>query len=243
MDQSKLEILDILEDEEQAIWIVTYADLMTLLLVFFILMYAISSLNLLKFKTVLASIQVSLGEEKPGIGLLEIVKVPEQLDQKISLADLSGLRTREHELLGDIDDLIQEKKLGKYIIAQISEGKIYIQIRGKVLFNSGAAQLNDDAKPILDKIISIIQDYVEFDVNIKGHTDNTPISTAQFASNWELSAIRATTVLKYFIDGEVNPMRLTATGYGDFLPLVANNSAENRAINRRVEFVLERETK
>ncbi len=242
MKPSRPDIIDILDDEEQSIWIVTYADLMTLLLVFFILMYAISSLNLLKFKKVLASIQVSLGEEKPGIGLLEIFKVPEKLDKKVSLADLSGLKTRENELLGDIDDLIQEKKLGKHIIAQISAGKIYIQIRGKVLFNSGAAQLNDDAKPILDKIIGIMQDYEEFDVNIKGHTDNTPISTAQFASNWELSAIRATTVLKYLIDGEVNPMRLTATGYGDFLPLVANNSVENRAINRRVEFVLERET-
>jgi len=237
------DIVDIIEDDNEVTWLVTYADLMTLLLVFFVLMYAISSLNLIKFKHVISSIQVNLGEKNPGMGLLEIVKVPERLDKKVSLADLSGLKSRENEMLGDLDDLIQEKKLGKHIIAQISEGKIYIQIRGKVLFDSGAAQLNEDAKPILDKIIDIIQDYEEFNVNIKGHTDNTPISTAQFASNWELSAIRATTVLKYLIDGEVNPMRLTATGYGDLLPLVANDSAENRAINRRVEFVLERETK
>ncbi len=242
MKPSKSDILDIIEDEDEAIWLVTYADLMTLLLVFFIIMYAISSINLLKFRSVLASIQFSLGEKNPGIGLLEIVKT-EQLDKKVSLADLTGLKSREKEMLGDIDDLIQEKQLGKHIIAKISEGKIYIQIRGKVLFNSGAAQLNDGARPILDKIVGIIQDYEEFNVNIKGHTDNTPISTAQFASNWELSAIRATTVLKYFIDGEVNPMRLTATGYGDLLPLVTNNSAENRATNRRVEFVLERKTK
>lgn len=242
MKPSKSDILDIIEDEDEAIWLVTYADLMTLLLVFFIIMYAISSINLLKFRSVLASIQFSLGEKNPGIGLLEIVKT-EQLDKKVSLADLTGLKSRENEMLGDIDDLIQKKQLGKHIIAQISEGKIYIQIRGKVLFNSGAAQLNDGARPILDKIVGIIQDYEEFNVNIKGHTDNTPISTAQFASNWELSAIRATTVLKYFIDGEVSPMRLTATGYGDLLPLVTNNSAENRATNRRVEFVLERETK
>jgi chemotaxis protein MotB len=215
---------------------------MTLLLVFFIIMYAISSINLLKFRSVLASIQFSLGEKNPGIGLLEIVKT-EQLDKKVSLADLTGLKSRENEMLGDIDDLIQKKQLGKHIIAQISEGKIYIQIRGKVLFDSGAAQLNDGARPILDKIVGIIQDYEEFNVNIKGHTDNSPISTAQFASNWELSAIRATTVLKYLIDGEVSPMRLTATGYGDLLPLVTNNSAENRATNRRVEFVLERKTK
>ena len=243
MKPSSSDIIDIIEDDNEVTWLVTYADLMTLLLVFFILMYAISSLNLIKFKHVISSIQVNLGEKNPGMGLLEIVKVPERLDKKVSLTDLSGLKSRENEMLGDIDDLIQEKKLGKHIIAQISEGKIYIQIRGKVLFDSGAVQLNEDAKPILDKIIGIIQDYEEFNVNIKGHTDNTPISTAQFASNWELSAIRATTVLKYLIDGEVNPMRLTATGYGDFLPLVANNSAENRAINRRVEFVLERETK
>jgi chemotaxis protein MotB len=242
MKPSRSDILDIIEDEDEAIWLVTYADLMTLLLVFFIIMYAISSINLLKFRSVLASIQFSLGEKNPGIGLLEIVKT-EQLDKKVSLADLTGLKSREKEMLGDIDDLIQEKQLGKHIIAKISEGKIYIQIRGKVLFNSGAAQLNDGARPILDKIVGIIQDYEEFNVNIKGHTDNTPISTAQFASNWELSAIRATTVLKYFIDGEVNPMRLTATGYGDLLPLVTNNSAENRATNRRVEFVLERKTK
>lgn len=242
MKPSKSDILDIIEDEDEAIWLVTYADLMTLLLVFFIIMYAISSINLLKFRSVLASIQFSLGEKNPGIGLLEIVKT-EQLDKKVSLADLTGLKSRENEMLGDIDDLIQKKQLGKHIIAQISEGKIYIQIRGKVLFDSGAAQLNDGARPILDKIVGIIQDYEEFNVNIKGHTDNTPISTAQFASNWELSAIRATTVLKYLIDGEVSPMRLTATGYGDLLPLVTNNSAENRATNRRVEFVLERKTK
>ncbi|MBW1751860.1 MAG: OmpA family protein [Deltaproteobacteria bacterium] len=242
MKPSKSNILDIIEDEDEAIWLVTYADLMTLLLVFFIIMYAISSINLLKFRSVLASIQFSLGEKNPGIGLLEIVKT-EQLDKKVSLADLTGLKSREKEMLGDIDDLIQKKQLGKHIIAKISEGKIYIQIRGKVLFDSGAAQLNDGARPILDKIVGIIQDYEEFNVNIKGHTDNTPISTAQFASNWELSAIRATTVLKYLIDGEVSPMRLTATGYGDLLPLVTNNSAENRATNRRVEFVLERETK
>lgn len=242
MKSSRSDILDIIEDEDEATWLVTYADLMTLLLVFFIIMYAISSKNLLKFRSTLASIQFSSGQTNSGIGLLEIVK-PEQLDKKVSLADLTGLKSREKEMLGDIDDLIQKKQLGKHIIAKISEGKIYIQIRGKVLFDSGAAQLNDDAKPILDKIVGIIQDYEEFNVNIKGHTDNTPISTAQFASNWELSAIRATTVLKYLIDGEVSPMRLTATGYGDLLPLVTNNSAENRATNRRVEFVLERKTK
>jgi len=243
MPHRKLSNMDIIEDEEQSTWIVTYADLMTLLLVFFVLMYAISSLNLEKFKRVMASIQVTLNEKRPAIGLLELVKTPDLPKRKISLAELSGLTSREHEILSDIDDVIEEKRLAQNIIAHISEGTIIIQATGKVIFGSGSALLNDEAKPILDKIIEIVNEYEEYNVNIKGHTDNTPISTAQFASNWELSAIRATTVLKYLINGGVDPVRLTATGYGDLIPLLPNNSAENRAKNRRVEFVLEKKSK
>lgn len=242
MSQSKPSNADIIEDDEQTSWLVTYADLMTLLLVFFVLMYAISSLNLAKFKKTVASIQVTLGESRPAIGILEIIRDPAQPGQKVSLQDLSGIRTRENDILDDIDEVIEEKQLGKHIIAKLANGKIYIQIWGKILFNSGSAELNNDAKPVLDKIAGIISEYEEYDVNIKGHTDNTPISTAQFASNWELSAIRATTVLKHLITAGVDPIRLTATGYGDLLPLVPNNTADNRAVNRRVEFVLEKKT-
>ena len=80
----------------------------------------------------------------------------------------------------------------------------------------------------------------DYTINIKGHTDNIPISTDIFPSNWELSAIRATTVLKYLISRGLPPDRLTATGYGDVMPLLPNTSEENRAQNRRVEFVLEK---
>jgi len=227
---------DIVEDEEQGDWIVTYADLMTLLLVFFVLMYAISSLNLDKFEQVMSSFQINLGEAD----LRDLVKAPDQHKRKAGPADVSGVISREHEMLNDIDNMIEAKRLGSHIIAKMSQGKIHIQIRGKVLFVSGSADLSKGAEPILDKIIGIIQSYEEYNVNIKGHTDNTPISTAQFASNWELSAIRATSVLKYLIKQQVDPGRLTATGYGDIFPLVPNISAENKALNRRVEFVLER---
>jgi chemotaxis protein MotB len=117
-----------------------------------------------------------------------------------------------------------------------------LQIRGAVLFESGSATMNPQAMPILDDIINIIEDYLEYSVNIKGHTDNIPIATKEFPSNWELSSIRATSVLKYLIAGGVNPSRLTATGYADLLPIVPNISADNRSKNRRVEFVLEKKT-
>jgi len=240
MSQDKPSNVDLIEDDEQSGWLVTYADLMTLLLVFFVLMYAISSLNLSKFKKTVASFQFNQGESKSAINILEIIKSAEQSGRKVSLEDMSGLRSRESAILDDIDDVIAEKKLSENIVAKMSDGKIFIQIWGKILFNSGSAELNSEAEPILDKIAAIVNDYEEYDVNIKGHTDNAPISTAQFASNWELSAIRATTVLKHLINGRVDPVRLTATGYGDLLPLVPNNNAKNRAINRRVEFVLEK---
>jgi len=100
--------------------------------------------------------------------------------------------------------------------------------------------LNPSAIPIFDDLIDILFDYPDYNINIKGHTDNIPISTEIFPSNWELSAIRATTVLKYVISRGVNPDRLTATGYGDVMPLLPNTSEENRTQNRRVEFVLEK---
>jgi chemotaxis protein MotB len=223
-------------------WMVTFSDLVTLLLVFFILLYSISSLNMEKFKHAMSSIQVSLGEDFPPVALLEIVQAPQSNEGKFSLEDITGLVSREQEILSDLREFIEEKQLGQQIQLTLFEGKISLQIRGQVIFPSGKAQLNPAALPILDDIIDIVDAYAEYKVNIKGHTDNIPISTPEFPSNWELSSIRATKVLKHMIKGGIDPSRLTATGYGSLLPLVANNSSENRSRNRRVEFVLEKST-
>lgn len=230
----------LIEEGEEAGWIVTFADLMSLLLVFFVLLYSISSLNVEKFKVALQSIQVGLGGDNMGAGLIELIEIPDDLDTRISLEELTGLRSRENAMVNKINDFISQEKLGDHVLVQIYEGKIIIQVRGKVLFSSGSAILNREASPILEKIADIIGEYGEYNVNIKGHTDNIPIRTALFPSNWELSAIRATNVLKFLIDRKIHPIRLTATGYGDVLPLVPNDSIKNRAINRRVEFVLEK---
>ncbi len=227
------------DDDSASEWITTYADLITLLLAFFILLFAISSLNLEKFKYALQSIQISLGESDPSINLLDIIEVP-QLPEKVVLSDLTGLVSRDNEMIEDIDDFIKEKKLSKHIVLSISKNKIMIRIHGAILFNSGSAVLNIKAKPILNEISKIIENYSEYSVNIKGHTDNLPIVTHAFPSNWELSSIRATNVLKFLINKGIDPIRLTATGYGDILPLFPNNTKENRAKNRRVEFVLEK---
>ena len=229
-----------LNGDEKEGWIVTYADLMTLLLVFFVLLYSISSLNLEKFKHAIKSIQVSLGETNPRVGLMDLVNAPEANDQNFVLEDLTGLRSREQEILSSLNSFIEGQNSSENILVHAKDGQVTIEMRGQVLFTSGSAVFNDSAAPILDEIANIIQAYPEYNVNIKGHTDDIPISTPQFPSNWELSAVRATTVLKYLISKGINAIRLTATGFGDRMPLVPNDSPENRATNRRVEFVLEK---
>ena len=232
---------------------VTYADLMTLLLAFFILLFSISSLNLAKFKQAMAAIQVSLGETTPPVGLLEILDDPaasfgiantgsesaQPKGKKIALENLIGLKSRD--ILRDVQRFIHKRQVGDHILVYLDGSKVVIRVKGKVLFESGISILNPEATPILNDITEIIDGHPEYRLRIAGHSDNIPISTAQFPSNWELSAVRATTVLRYLIDKGIDPKRLTATGYGSLLPLAPNTTAANRARNRRVEFVLEKE--
>jgi chemotaxis protein MotB len=240
-NNTKLSIDVNAEQSDVGDWIVTFADLMTLLLVFFVLLYAISSLNTEKFKYAIKSIQTSLGATNPKEGLLDLINVPESKDMDDIAEDLTGVNQREKEMMMNaINEFIEDQQQSDNIIVYSKAGKITIQVRGKILFKSGDVEFNKAAMPILDEITDIILTYPEYHVNIKGHTDDIPISTPRFPSNWELSAVRATTVLKHLISGGVDPLRLTATGYADVFPIVPNDNPENRATNRRVEFVLEK---
>lgn len=229
------------EDEARAGWIVTFADLMILLLVFFVLMYSISALDVEKFKEAMKSIQVSLGEKTPPIDLIDLTKGGGVQKKVVSLEDLSGLKSRKLDILKRIKEFIEERNLGENIEVFLDRGRVVIRITGTVLFDSGVASLNRDGKPIIDEIAQIIREFPDFNVNIKGHTDNVPISTNKFPSNWELSAIRATTVLRRLTEKGISAERLTATGYAELFPLGPNDTDEDRQKNRRVEFVLEKE--
>ncbi len=247
--RSSSEVL--IENDERAEWLITYADLMSLLLVFFVLLFSLSTFKVEKFEKLLESIRVNPGSGEPSASLIEFMELPEALNTELSIEQFTGLKTKkkakpgvdqaEDEILDDINHFITQKRLGKHVVLEVLDGKIIIRVRGKILFRSGKARLSSTADPILDEITSVINEYQEYSVNIKGHTDNVPISTSKFASNWDLSALRATSVLKYLIKKGVPSKRLTATGFGDLFPVVPNNSKRNKAINRRVEFVLEKE--
>lgn len=227
--------------DDDATWLVTYADLMTILLVFFVLLYTLAFFEKEKFKSAVESIRVQVEKDQNLIGLLELIEVPEREDTQISIEDITGLRSREKAIVEDINRFVGKRRQKEDITTTILDGKIIVSVRGAALFPSGSASLGSDATDIFDDIIKILYDYPEYKINIKGHTDDQPISTRMFPSNWELSAVRATTVLKYLISKGIDPKRLTATGYGSVLPLVPNSSDENRSLNRRVEFVLEKE--
>jgi chemotaxis protein MotB len=249
-------ISELLHDESAGEWLVTYADLMTLLLTFFVLLFSISAMDLEKFKAALAAIQVSLGEEQPAVRLLDIIdeapsdlqvststsapeERPKPKEQKMVLGELIGLKSKE--IFRDVQQFVRKRNLSDHIVVTMQGSKVVVRVTGQVLFESGAAILNPEASPILNDIFEIGDRYPEYTIRIEGHSDDIPISTPQFPSNWELSAVRATTVLRYLIDKGIDPHRVTATGYGSLLPLVPNTTETNRARNRRVEFVLEKQ--
>jgi chemotaxis protein MotB len=223
--------------DDDATWLVTYADLMTLLLVFFVLLYSLASFEKEKYKSKVETVLEHEQNQKPNGVLLDL---SEDTDRKISLEDITGLRSREVTLFKMVNNLVRKTDQNQNITTQSRNGKIIITVSGETLFSSGSAKLNPGALPVFNQMIQIFDKFPEYTVNIKGHTDNIPISTPVFPSNWELSAIRATTVLKYLISMGIRPQRLTATGYGDIMPQVPNTTDKNREKNRRVEFVLEK---
>jgi len=229
--------------DDDATWLITYADLMTILLVFFVLLYSLAFFEKEKYEERVQVIMRQLKQDQVSKGGVELFDLSADLNRKISLEDITGLRSREAALFKTMDKFVQKTHQSKNITTKFKNGKIILTVSGETLFNSGSADLNPGALPVFNRMIQIFDEFPEFTINIKGHTDDIPISTRAFPSNWELSAIRATTVLKYLVSKGIRPQRLTATGYGDIMPRVPNTTDENRDRNRRVEFVLEKNDK
>jgi len=217
----------VMNEADSPIWMIAYSDMATLLLTFFILYYSIASMNVSKFKAAI------LGDAEAPIGLIELV---DSVKIKKSLTELTGMQT--NDVLADLRSSSQDFAGALEVVAD--NGKVIFRVPAKVLFESGSPTIQKAGLPVLDEIINILKRYPQYQINIQGHTDDIPISTVQFPSNWELSATRATSVLRHFVDREIPPDRLTATGFADTYPLFSNETEIGRSKNRRVEFVLEK---
>ena len=219
------------EDENNG-WIMSYGDMMSLLLTFFIVIVSFSSIELVKFRKFLSSLQGSAGVlgEQDGSSIVQKANTRPDLAN----VDQDMLMQILEKIEGDKDSMVSE---GAISFEMMTDG-LRIKIASPILFGPGQSMLKMTANPILDRIALLIK-MTEAYVRIEGYTDNTPIHTFQFPSNWELSAARAISVLKYFVYRcQINPYKIEAVGRGEINPIAPNDTPENRKKNRRVEIML-----
>lgn len=239
------------EPDNHERWMVSYADFVTLLFAFFVVMYAISSLNESKYRVLSDSIinafrNVSVTPSGQTMVIVPAPLAPPSPATQVPTDDEARKKGEQREkqrdkmrniaqdILKVMAPLIQQ---GKVRVLETSRG-VTIEINDSILFSPGQAQLQPASVKAMRAIADVLVD-AEFPIIIEGHTDNVPISTPQFPSNWELSAVRATTVLRLFADVGVTADRLTAIGYGETRPVEPNLLADGRARNRRVSILIE----
>jgi len=222
------------EHENAERWLLTYADLITLLLAFFIMMYVFSKKDAQKYDEVASHLKTifSGGTGLAGKGSVTAASPIDMPSKGASSGEIK--RQLESELM----DSNRNKPGGENISVLSDERGIVIRVLDKAFFDEGKAELKDGAKGALDKIVPIIKS-VDNHVRIEGHTDNVPIKTNEFKSNWELSVRRATEVVRYFVEKRgLPPDRISATGYAEYRPIVQNNSPKNKYLNRRIEIIV-----
>ena len=256
------------EPENHERWLVSYADFITLLFAFFVVMYAISSVNEGKYR-VLSDTMVEafserlsekeqmevplltadpreggmlnrgediLPQETSDSGLIDIGEFPEQ-PKAATPSDIEPADDRLWVVASNLDSSLQgfiDKKLVK---VNLQGDKIEVQFSSKLLFESGSARLSSQARKAF-RDIAIIVKPLKNSIFVEGHTDNVPIKTLAFPSNWELSAARAASVVEYLSRQGLDPRRLAAIGYGEYRPISDNDNEEGRSKNRRVTLVL-----
>ncbi len=229
--------------EEGAGWLMTYGDLMTLLLTFFILLFSMSETKMDKFAQLVQSLRSAIGKEDvPMAGTregLEMLKMsgeskPEAVDE------LGGMVQAELDSIqSEVEEFILKNKLGGQVqVKQDGRGAV-ITISDLVLFPPGETEINPEGLDILDKVKDMLKQF-KYHIKVEGHTDNRPINTELFPSNWELSANRASRIVRYLIENGIPPEQLSAEGFAEYRPIADNKSVEGRAKNRRVEIVYER---
>jgi len=225
--------------QREAPWLNTYADMVTLILCFFVLLFAMSAINVRKFQSVIASLQGALGIldrsshpalPPPDEGVFDA----EQLRLQLLAQEMAQIRAMAKSFRKELGKL----GLADKVSVEVEERGVVFRFADAVLFDVGKAELRPEARSVLTVVGQMVKK-VSNPVRVEGHTDNWPIHTEKFPSNWELSTGRATSVVRFLIEEVgVPPRRLQAAGYGEFHPIDSNETAEGRQMNRRVDVIL-----
>jgi chemotaxis protein MotB len=236
------------EEHPDESWLLPYSDLMTLLLALFIVLFAASSVNTSKLQEMSRAFKTAFSS---GISILDngAISQDDQLKRRTN-EDLirkdDGKKTRKdleqeeqqnlEQLKQQIDKYIQKNGLSTQLDTMLNQSQLLITIRDNALFPSGSASIKPNSQKLASAIGQMLQRYPDYEILVTGHTDNQPINTAEFPSNWELSSKRAINFMKILLTNPAfNPKRFSAIGYGEFRPLESNATDAGRAKNRRVE--------
>ena len=241
-------------------WLVSYADFITLLFAFFVVMYSISSVNEGKYKVLSDSLEgvfnspqkailpIQVGDfpvksqsyQAPAINLMPVVKTPDPLTEQEKIREIQE-QEELTKIAGEFEDNFEDLIFEQKVSVQKKDDWIEISLDDTVVFSSGGVKPIDEALPIIEKIARIMQDH-DNAMLVEGHTDNIPIRSATFPSNWELSAARAASVVRYLSFEGISPSRMGAMGYGEFQPVVRNDTPQGRRKNRRVVLLISKST-
>ncbi len=220
------------EDDEPTapFWMATFSDMMTLLLTFFVMIVAMSEVEVKKFEEALSYF-------KGSTGLLQHETITPTMRRQSSL---DAKTRRQAEAFEEVQRYLEEQGLTDDVSVSLTEAGLRVIVTDSVMFRSGAADLIDPSRQLLATLAELLREHVAA-VTVEGHTDDRPIQTVRYPSNWELSAARAASVVRFLLDlpDALPPAQCTALGHGEHRPLVPNDTAAGRARNRRVDIFFE----
>ncbi|MFV0464725.1 MAG: flagellar motor protein MotB [Lachnospiraceae bacterium] len=241
-------------------WMATFSDLMNLLLCFFVLLFSMSTVEAEKFELVIASLQSSfsvlpaggssVGEGQlisAGVSQLDNLSIyfentelgageSEQTDKTVEEQYEQAALEASEQMAEQINQQVAEYGVQSQVEVDFNSQYVLLTLNGALLFDSGKAEIKNEAIPLIDKIGAILTSYDSNIIEIEGHTDNVPISNAQYANNDVLSMFRALSVADYIRGStDIDPSKIKSSGRGEYDPIADNSTPEGRAKNRRVE--------
>ncbi|MCL2282714.1 MAG: flagellar motor protein MotB [Fibromonadales bacterium] len=217
------------------IWMATFTDLMSLLLVFFVLLITMANFDPVKYALTVESFQNSFGimPSFPTVPIHPIIDIPKK----------TGDEQKKKQSLKDaekVKQIVESKNLEDAVKVDITEKGIAIMLRDPVGFTSGSADLKEQGQDILKDISDVIKNSPDLKVRVEGHTDNVPMHSQRYRNNWELSSARSLSVVQLLSSQTgIRPENMSAVGYGEYRPVAPNSTNEDRAKNRRIQIFVD----